>query len=405
MALDNNKLSSLFSGNDKIYNIPRFQRNYVWNEKNWKQLFDDINYLIDQIDWNHFIGSLVFLNEKDKIFVIDGQQRMITIQMASAAILKRLNDLLAITKNEKEKNEIDNAREIIKDFITITDVKDGKKPRLNVDYDSTFEEIINNVINQDEVDDSKSKIFNCYSYFCDLFKDYDFKKLFLFYNAIKNIEYVDVEVKSEENAYCVYETLNARGTQLLQIELVKNYLFHYLKPKNQYDKYKEQWYKFENSFGNIKPDDYLFHTYKCFFDKKIKSADLYEELKASLDGNLDKVEEFFNNLINLQSIYKKVVECEYDNACVNFVLKYFKIKNIKQPRSLLLALAVKNQKKIINDNDFYLLIKLLRDFFVVFNLRHAMANSIDKDIHTLSFEIMKANNKNDIKYLIYSFII
>ena len=39
-------MGKLFSGNEVFFNIPRFQRRYVWTKKNWEQLFEDIEYVI-----------------------------------------------------------------------------------------------------------------------------------------------------------------------------------------------------------------------------------------------------------------------------------------------------------------------------------------------------------------------
>ena len=48
MAFDaqQKKVNDVLSGDVK-YVIPRYQRKYVWQEKQWRELFDDIKYCLD----------------------------------------------------------------------------------------------------------------------------------------------------------------------------------------------------------------------------------------------------------------------------------------------------------------------------------------------------------------------
>ena len=81
--------------NDKMYHVPDNQRKYVWNEVNWKELFEDINLVRKEKTSNHFIGSIVLKSEgaregiQNHFSIIDGQQRIstITILICSIALL------------------------------------------------------------------------------------------------------------------------------------------------------------------------------------------------------------------------------------------------------------------------------------------------------------------------------
>lgn len=78
--------------NDAIYRIPRNQRMYVWNERNWGDLYQDINLVKKGVASTHFIGSIVLMEEADEdglsvYTIIDGQQRIITLAILLASIL------------------------------------------------------------------------------------------------------------------------------------------------------------------------------------------------------------------------------------------------------------------------------------------------------------------------------
>ncbi len=83
------------------YSIPNYQRDYAWKDKNFKDLWEDLE---EAIEYNkkgqgHFIGTMVVAKEDNKKLydIIDGQQRTTTIFM--------LLYVLANEQNEKDKQE------------------------------------------------------------------------------------------------------------------------------------------------------------------------------------------------------------------------------------------------------------------------------------------------------------
>ncbi len=84
------------------YSIPNYQRDYAWKDKNFKDLWEDLE---EAIEYNkkgqgHFIGTMVVAKNEDnkKLYdIIDGQQRTTTIFM--------LLHVLANEQNEEDKQE------------------------------------------------------------------------------------------------------------------------------------------------------------------------------------------------------------------------------------------------------------------------------------------------------------
>ncbi|WP_187916551.1 DUF262 domain-containing protein [Helicobacter pylori] len=84
------------------YSIPNYQRDYAWKDKNFKDLWEDLE---EAIEYNkkgqgHFIGTMVVAKNEDnkKLYdIIDGQQRTTTIFM--------LLHVLANKQNEEDKQE------------------------------------------------------------------------------------------------------------------------------------------------------------------------------------------------------------------------------------------------------------------------------------------------------------
>jgi uncharacterized protein with ParB-like and HNH nuclease domain len=92
MQASETKLRQLIEGT-KQYVVPLFQRPYSWSEKQWKTLWSDITEQSRHDDGRpHFFGSIVTTPAKSvpqgvgKWLLIDGQQRITTIQVFLAAI-------------------------------------------------------------------------------------------------------------------------------------------------------------------------------------------------------------------------------------------------------------------------------------------------------------------------------
>lgn len=102
-------LIDVLTGNFQYF-IQKNQRKYVWDEREWQELFEDI-FEIEQTDeYKHFIGSVVISNEgvsSNKFNIIDGQQRLITISILFCAIANMFNSV----------GENDKANSIYKNYI------------------------------------------------------------------------------------------------------------------------------------------------------------------------------------------------------------------------------------------------------------------------------------------------
>lgn len=93
----------------------------------------------------------------------------------------------------------------------------------------------------------------------------------------------------EEEVYNIFEILNARGVKLKQIELLKNYLFKYLKPKSLLDTYKIKWGDLEQRLEKVDLDDYYLHMYRCWhYKNRLKKEQLFEITKEQLRENNQK---------------------------------------------------------------------------------------------------------------------
>ena len=88
------KVSQIFSNEKSIlYNIPKYQREYTWGQKDWELLFNDIV----ENDYGYFLGSIICVDCSmsamgDAVLeVIDGQQRITSLSILLISLFEKLS--------------------------------------------------------------------------------------------------------------------------------------------------------------------------------------------------------------------------------------------------------------------------------------------------------------------------
>ena len=341
------KISEILSG-DRRYTIPRYQRKYVWVEKQWRELLDDLKYCLENEDlsatdqdWTHFLGSFVFekIPTSNKLIVIDGQQRLTTIIIMLCAVCVLFNEL----------GEQDRFNGVTKYILGIDDLG---KPYTRVGNDDlvNFQLLVDDATVYNSLQ-SKRDLFSS-SYLVSAPKDnLNIKHCFNFYytqfsemldvdkqkaeelsrikDKILSLDVIEILATNQQESYNIFEILNARGVDLEQHELIKNYVLKYVQPRSDIDRAKIQWDKLENLlFVDKRPviGNFFTHYVAHRFEKPTKDNSEFRIIKAKADKN--KMGELLDDLIQKAQIYvSKTVAIPYDYAGhmgvpITFLQKY-----------------------------------------------------------------------------------
>ena len=92
-TVDQTTVADIFSINsDKIYRIPKYQREYTWGINDWNALFEDVT----DNEHGYFLGSYICVNggslNGTVLEVIDGQQRFSTLMLLLTALYEKLSE-------------------------------------------------------------------------------------------------------------------------------------------------------------------------------------------------------------------------------------------------------------------------------------------------------------------------
>lgn len=360
------KISTILTG-DWQYTIPRYQRKYVWEEKQWRELLDDLKYCLENEtlssdqDWTHFLGSFVFeKNTKDnKLIVIDGQQRLTTIIIMLCSICVLFN----------EAGEQDRFNGVTKYILGTDDLGKPYSRVGNTDL-SNFQLLVDEATSYNSLQ-SKTNLFSS-AYLASTPKDnLNIKQCFIFFytqfsemidssseriaelsrikDKILSLDVIEILATNQQESYNIFEILNARGVDLQQHELIKNYILKYVQPRSDIDKAKILWDKLENLlFVDKRPVivNFFNHYVTHRFEKPSKDNSEFRIIKAKCKKS--EMSELLEDLIQKAQIYRWFyLPDECNNSTIRQALQFFKDNNHRQFRPIFLSVvSALNHEKI-----------------------------------------------------------
>lgn len=231
----------LFNGRIQFI-VPVYQRAYIWNEEeNWSVLWEDIadtaeRYIADpaaHVRQRHFLGPIVLDQQPvepggvDPRLVIDGQQRLTTMQIV----------LSAAAAVAQERGATDLARELAELIFNRGRAADGNL-RFKVWPSRRDRNAFLRVVEQGATsDEGGTGIADAWIYFHDRINEWvtddgeadltrQTERLDALQTCLDSLLYVvSINLDASDNAQVIFETLNARGTGLGALDLVKNATF------------------------------------------------------------------------------------------------------------------------------------------------------------------------------------
>lgn len=388
----------------KIYDIPRYQREYTWNQRDWANLYDDIT----QNDAGYFLGSFIVVNgtvnsKMDTIHyeVIDGQQRLTTLSLLLAALYTRImehkdsidDDMMLddirplrnrlILKSDKsmtrvipqvQNHNLEDYRWILKEHIGLDAVMQKPKflglRKMSKAFNYFYDRLGEDVGNRDGIE-----CVRCLLDICRL---------------VCSAVVVQITVDSHADAYTLFASLNNRGVPLSAVDLIKNMLLGKVAgvDDGQLNYYFERWqevlhnlgddYKTQERFFRQNYDAFRREVNKPFIGESGSQLPLgsvatrsnllkiYEKRMESDDGALKVLDELTEN----SALYSRIIGLDQespDSELSHQLLELSRAQGVASYLMLLFLFKKQNQLEL-KDETLAFLVKLLVCFFVRRNL-------------------------------------
>jgi hypothetical protein len=305
---DTEDLKELLS-NGKSYTVPPYQRDYSWKQEHWEDLWEDLATVeINRED--HYMGAIVLESGERKQFrVIDGQQRMATLSILILACVDYLYELAAAgvdtTANTERAALLESSYLGAKDP---TSLRITPKFKLNANDDDFFQlNLAQRKPPQGGVRglrDSEKLLWECFQFFKGKVQEKFSQRRkgeevagFVSEIVTERLVFISVRVQDQLSAYTVFETLNARGLELTETDLLKNYLLSLADrlSKSQMEPVLRQWARITVRVGIGSFPEFLRHHLNSQREY-VRQKQLFKTIKrdvTTLDhvfGILDRLE-------------------------------------------------------------------------------------------------------------------
>ncbi len=418
-SVHNYTVSQLFDTEaNVVYSVPKYQREYAWNKTEWEELFDDIL----ENDRGYFLGSIICINQTpdplsiQRLEVIDGQQRLVSISLLYLAIYSYLYENKDKLDDEQKVELINVKRRLIlkKDQNQIR-VEPSYQNHNYDDYHLLFSQFNFVSIKKKPSNAGNRKILKAYRYFVNRLNvtDKSNKPKFTLMDILKLLEklgstsLVKMDVASHADAYILFESLNNRGVPLSAIDIIKNKLLSKLE-HSKHRSIEENFNDWDRLLSLITDDlanqeRFFRHYYNAF--KQVLEIDgypiatrsnliiIYEEL---IKKNAVR---FLSEILRAGEIYSLFLKPEEELSGSDKKLKKLKtaLLNLKRinaaPSHLLLLYLMKEKDRLsLKDNDIAQIVEYLVKFFV---RRHLTDIPPTRDLISLFMSIVKKLQKID----------
>ncbi|MCZ4536758.1 DUF262 domain-containing protein [Gordonia terrae] len=240
------KLGAIFFDNHR-YEIPMFQRPYVWGmERNWLPLWTDIAAAADSVvadmladEWpeeppTYFLGAIVVkatANHPQRLsgsILVDGQQRLTTLQVMLAAARAVATELGAESAAGRFDEWIENSEKAVHEKWPNDRYKLWPLPQDRPQYLWA----VRRPADQSPCPDYAHRISEARLWFESSIREWALcdgnpgDRLDALHSALESrIALVRITLEKTDNAQVIFEALNHRGVELSQSDLVKNLLF------------------------------------------------------------------------------------------------------------------------------------------------------------------------------------
>ncbi|RVZ90265.1 DUF262 domain-containing protein [Helicobacter pylori] len=322
--------------------IPIYQRLYSWEKEQCKQLWDDIIKIGGNDKMNgHFIGSILYVldgntHSNNPLLIIDGQQRLTTITLLFIALRNHSSD-------EVKRKEIES--------YLINSNKDGDK-KFKLFLSEPDRDTLLSLIdkNKRKPSEPSSKIMENFKLFEEWIRK-NTDKLETIFKGLDKLMIVWIALKKgKDDPQLIFESMNSKGIELTQTDLIRNYIIMETEVEKQEDFYNQYWRAMEEDFKQSEKQS----KREDLFNKFVRH---YLTIKTGKIPNEKRVYEAFKRYQQERGIETEVLLQDLQKYCGYFCQIAFK-KEVDKDLNKALSFLVDLEMDVV----YPLLLELYSDY-------------------------------------------
>ncbi len=361
--------------------IPIYQRVYSWEKEQCEELWDDIIKIggNDKMD-GHFIGSILYVldgikHSDNTLLIIDGQQRLTTITLLLIALRDHWSD---------KRKEIENH------YLINSDEKGDKKFRLILS--ESDKDTLLSLIDKDKRKPSEpsSKIVENFKLFEEWVSNTD--KLETIFKGLEKLMIVEIALeKGKDDPQLIFESMNSKGMELAQTDLIRNYILMGLEPEEQKIFYEKYWRVMEEDFKqNKKLFDRFVRHYLTIKTREIPNINkVYVALKDYRQKEGIGIEDLLKDLQKYCKYFCQIAFKKEANKDLNKALGFLVDLEMDVIYPLLLELYSDYSDGVLSNDDFGCSIALIESYLFRRAVCGLGTNSLNKVFPSFTKHIQK----------------
>lgn len=238
------------------YTIDFYQREYAWQERQVRELIDDLTgKFLDFYSPDHdpeeveryghyFLGPIVISHKRGERFIVDGQQRLTTLTLLCIHLHHQLDDaqekadVLKLVYSTRRRRKSFNLDVPERQPVMMALVNDEA-----IDTDGMNESCVN----------IEARYQDIVSHFPDELAG-DALAYFVFW-LMDNVHLVEIEAYSDEDAYTIFETMNDRGLSLSLPEMLKGYVLANIRHESSQRRVNTLWKQHVQALKDLGPEE------------------------------------------------------------------------------------------------------------------------------------------------------
>ncbi|MEW6494396.1 MAG: DUF262 domain-containing HNH endonuclease family protein [Cyanobacteriota bacterium] len=327
-------------GDKYLFEVPIYQRPFVWEEENFEQLFTDIKNEMEKNrndkgntfeDYEpYFLGSIVLHTTKYKddesgtYDIIDGRQRLVSLSILMAVLRdfaafigyndgkKTMQDKI-IQEESKSRRTKESVRittkQNEKDFFKKYILTEGGTRKIDNLNEKELQKL------RDKLNESEKHMLDAIKVFQRSFRseagdiDHELLENYITYLLLK-VFIVVVKTSSVVSAFRLFKTLNKRGIPLTSADLLKSDNLSVI-AEDKRQEYAQKWEDIEQDLG-IEKLEKLINFIRLIEIPSRQQRELFEDFEKriylSKDCSFKKGYQFIECLSNVKEIYQEKIE-------------------------------------------------------------------------------------------------
>ncbi len=364
--------------------IPIYQRVYSWEREQCKELWDDIIKIggDDKMD-GHFIGSILyvldgFTHSDNALLIIDGQQRLTTITLLLTALRDHWSD----------------KRKDIEDHYLINSDKDGDK-KFRLILSESDKDTLLSLIDKDRRKPSEpsSKIVENFKLFEEWIRK-NTNKLETIFKGLEKlmIVYIALE-KGKYDPQLIFESMNSKGMELVQTDLIRNYVVMETEVEKQEIFYKKYWRAMEENFKQSKRGDLFNKFVRHYLTIKTREIPNINKVYVAFKDYQQKegiaIEDLLKDLQKYCGYFCQIVFKKEADKDLNKALGFLVDLEMDVVYPLLLELYSDYSDGVLSKTDFIPIIALIESYICRRAVCNLGTNSLNKVFPSFTKHIQK----------------